>query len=378
MASIRERPRKDGQTSYTVTWRDPELGIKSRTFTDEDKAKDLKAFLDSNHNSFKAANEAKRIKAARIPTVAELVAAHIDALTRPSARTIRDYQRMLETHINGSRLGNMAIDKVERAHVVEWLQGLTTSSRANQATGQTLSLKSRKNVHSLVSAAFSTELGQREPRIRSNPAKGISEADTYDAREPVYLSPDDLDTIANEAPEHYRLFLRFLGKTGLRYSEATALRKRDLKPQGAHVIVHVSRAWKRTPEGLVVGGPKTKKGRRTVACGPKLSAELAEHMQALKPDDLVFTRPDGTPAFNSTFHKEVWQGLTTRLVEEGKLDRKPWIHEIRHAHTTHLLQAGRPVQAVQARLGHEDASTTLRVYARLTSTDDLENAAALD
>jgi integrase len=378
MASIRTRPRKDGQTSYTVTWRDPEQGIQSRTYDDEDKAKDLKAFLDGNRNSFAAASESKRVKDNRIPTVSDLVTAHIDGLTKPSARTIRDYRRAAEYHIHGSRLGGMAIDKVDRADVVEWLQGLTASSRANQATGQTLSLKSRKNVHSLISAAFSTELGQREPRIRSNPAKGISEADTYDAREPVYLSPEDLDTLASEAPEHWRLFLRFLGKTGLRYSEATALRKRDLKVQGDNVIVHVTRAWKRSPEGQVIGPPKTRKAKRTVACGKALSAELVEHITPLALDDLVFTRPDGSPAHNHMFHKEVWQPLTARLIAEGKLDRKPWIHEIRHAHTTHLLQAGRPVQAVQARLGHEDATTTLRVYARITSTDDLQNAAALD
>jgi hypothetical protein len=42
------------------------------------------------------------------------------------------------------------------------------------------------------------------------------------------------------------------------------------------------------------------------------------------------------------------------------LDRKPWIDEIRHTHTTHLLDAGVPVHIVQARLGHEDPQTTLR------------------
>ena len=128
----------------------------------------------------------------------------------------------------------------------------------------------------------------------------------------------------------------------------------------------------------MIGGPKTKKGKRPVTYSKVHSPEVLAHIADLKPDDLIFTRPDGSPVFNSTFHKEVWQPLTNRLVEEGKLDRKPWIHEIRHAHTTHLLQVGRPVNVVQARLGHEDPQTTLRVYARLSSTDDLENADALD
>lgn len=211
-----------------------------------------------------------------------------------------------------------------------------------------------------------------------NPAKGISDADEGEAREPVYLSPADLDMLADEVDPHYSLFIRVLSKSGLRYSEATALRKRDIRIEKAHCVLVVTRAWKATASGEAIGPPKTKKARRTVTIGKLVSADLIQHMETLRPDDLVFTRPSGEYLRNSKFHKEVWQPLVTRLVDEGKLDRKPWIHEIRHAHATHLLQATRPVQAVQARLGHEDPQTTLRVYARLTSADDLQNADALD
>lgn len=65
----------------------------------------------------------------------------------------------------------------------------------------------------------------------------------------------------------------------------------------------------------------------------------------------------------------------TELLEDGSLDRKAWLHEIRHAHTTHLLDANVPMHVVQARLGHEDPQTTLRVYASLSKASD---AAATD
>lgn len=81
---------------------------------------------------------------------------------------------------------------------------------------------------------------------------------------------------------------------------------------------------------------------------------------------------------NGYFHKTVWQPVVKALVDEGHLDEKPWIHEIRKAHTTHLLQKGIPVNVVQARLGHEDPQTTLKIYARLTNGDDLKAADALD
>ena len=91
----------------------------------------------------------------------------------------------------------------------------------------------------------------------------------------------------------------------------------------------------------------------------------------------MFQRPDGDYVRNSRFHKEVWQPLMGKLVGK-ELDRKPWIHEIRHAHCTHLLEAGVPVHVVQARMGHEDPQTTLRVYARLAKASDAAAADALD
>lgn len=376
MASIRARPRKDGSTSHTVTWRDPDKGLQSRTYSDGEKARELKDFLDANGNSFRLAAESKRRKDSTAPTVAEIVTRHIDLLRKPQPGTIADYRRMAAGHIEGSGLGRTPVDQVDKAAVLRWFDGLTVRRGANQRPGEPLSRKTKGNVHALLSAAFTT--AQNAGIMTSNPAKGISEADRNEAREPVYLSPEDLDLLADRAPEHYRLFLRVLGRTGLRYSEATALRKRDIRVQDGRCIININRAWKDTGKGEVIGPPKTKKAKRNVTCGAALSKALIEHMEPLTLDDLVFTHPDGGYLRNSRFHKEVWQRLVAELVEAGELDRKPWIHEMRHAHTTHLLQKGIPVHVVQARLGHEDPNTTLRVYSRLARGDDLAAADALD
>jgi hypothetical protein len=51
------------------------------------------------------------------------------------------------------------------------------------------------------------------------------------------------------------------------------------------------------------------------------------------------------------------------MVNYGSLGRKPWIHEICHAHTNQLLDAGVPVPvpAHVRRHGHQDPQTTLLV-----------------
>jgi len=374
MATIQTRPRSDGSTGYRVVWRDPDAGIKSRTFTDAEKAQELKDFLDGNGNSFKLAAKAKVRKDSTAPTVSEVVTHHIDLLRKPQPGTIAKYRRMAAAHIDGSELGKTPVDKVNKAAVIDWLDQLTVQSRANQETGKPLGRKTKGNIHSILSAAFATAID--EEVMHRNPAKGVSEADLNEAREPVYLSPEDLVLLADRIDPHYSMFIRFLAGTGLRYSEATALRRRDITVKNGRATVRVSRAWKAVGKGEEIGPPKSKKGNRTVTCNPVLSASLIEYLQPLGLDDLVFRRPDGGYLRNSRFHKEVWQPLMGELVGK-ELDRKPWIHEIRHAHCTHLLDANVPVHTVQARMGHEDPQTTLRVYARLAEASDLAAADAL-
>lgn len=383
MANIRTRELSKGGSSHTVAWRDPEAGMKARTFRDRDyapgeaadKARELKAFLDANGNTYKLAATAKARKDSTAPTVSEIVTRHIDLLRKPQPGTIAKYRKIAAAHIAGSDLGKTPIDKVTKAAVIEWLDRLTVSKGANQAVGLPLSRKTKGNVHALLSAAFATAIDAET--MTRNPAKGVAEADLNEAREAVYLSPEDLVMLAERVDPHYSLFIRFLGGTGLRYSEATALRRRDITIKAARAEVRVSRAWKSKAKGEEIGTPKTKKANRTVTCNAALSAALDTHLKTLELDDLVFRRPNGEYLRNSRFHKEVWQPLMDKLVGK-ELDRKPWIHEIRHAHTTHLLEANVPVHVVQARLGHEDPQTTLRVYARLSKASDAAAADALD
>lgn len=226
MASIRTRELTKGGASHTVRWRDPDAGLQSRTFSDRDKAQELKDFLDANGDSFKVAARAKVRKDSTAPTVSEVVGRHIDLLRMPQPGTIAKYRRMAAGHIDGSDLGRTPVDKVTKAAVLDWLDQLTVSKGANQTVDQPLSRKTKQNIHALLSAAFVTAMDAAT--MTRNPVKGVAEADLNEAREAVYLSPEDLVMLADRIDPHYSLFIRFLGGTDLRYSEATALRRRDV------------------------------------------------------------------------------------------------------------------------------------------------------
>jgi integrase len=379
VASIRSRATKKGE-SHTVTWRDPEAGLKSRTFDDKQKAQELKDFLDSNGNSFKLAAKAKIRKDSTAPTVAEVVEDHINLLRKPQPGTVSKYRRHLANHIAPSDLGKTPVDRVDREAVILWMDGLVTMSRANQPTGQPLSRKTKANIHALLSDAFKTAVAAK--RMEGNPARGLAEADTEEAEEDmVYLSEDDLKMLGDEIDDDYKLFIRTLGLTGMRYAEATAVRKRDVRvADNGRCIFRITRAWKDGGTGIgeVVGPPKSRKAVRNIPCSMSLSADLVNHMETLERDDLLFQRPTGEYLRNSWFHKEYWQPLMKRLLAEEKLERKPRIHDIRAAHTTHLLEKNIPVHEVQARMGHEDPKTTLKIYARIGKNSGLAAADAFD
>lgn len=382
MATIRARARNGGGTTYTVTWREPGGAQASRSFRDdEDKALELKAFLDANHNSFSVATEAKRAKDSTAPTVTQLVTEHVDNLRLPPD-TIADYRGYIRNHIEPHRIGSLPIDVLKRKDVIAWVDGLTATKRSNIATGKPLSFKSKKNIHSILSAALSEAVSAH--KLPENVAYKVMEKGVADKRDPVYLSPADLQLLVDETPERFRTFLELLCDTGLRYNEATALRPMDVDLQNVMVndvqerraVIHVTRAYKRDGR---TGPPKTEKSRRTVTCGRSLTASLTTAMDGKPGWDLIFKRKDdGAYISNPWFHKNVWQPLVKRLVADGHLARAPWIHEIRHAHTTHLLQANVPVHVVQARLGHEDPQTTLKVYSRMAKGDDLAAIDALE
>ena len=52
-------------------------------------------------------------------------------------------------------------------------------------------------------------------------------------------------------------------------------------------------------------------------------------------------------------------------------------HDLRHTHATLLFASNIDAVAVASRLGHSDASTTLRVYAHALKKRDVESAAVM-
>lgn len=104
-------------------------------------------------------------------------------------------------------------------------------------------------------------------------------------------------------PRHRTMF-RLLATTGLRWSEATALRWQDLQVDGSRPCVKVRRALVRGR----YGPPKSKYAKRDVPLSADLVSELRERRRDAewgRDEDLVFASEPGTPLNHSNIMRRV-------------------------------------------------------------------------
>lgn len=140
--------------------------------------------------------------------------------------------------------------------------------------------------------------------------------------------------------------------TGLRRGEALALRYEDIDRKER--IIHVRRALQFTPNYPEVKEPKTEAGVRDVHYPEALNKILPK-----KKSGPVFPGPDGKSYMNKGNFIYRWQKYCEAIGHDITC------HQLRHYYATAMYEAGVPVIAAQAQLGHKNASTTMGIYTHL-------------
>ena len=243
-----------------------------------------------------------------------------------------------------------------------------------------LSQQSVVKIHATLSWAFQTLLESR--RIPSNPAWGVRPRVAKSERfRPTIWSPAQLleFLVAVKDDELFALW-NTLALTGMRRGEALGLQwgdfSQDLK------FVAVRRAWCQNGASTYMTTPKSASARR-INLLPQTSTALRRHrrrqqrlrsstgLRALKPQDQVFTRTSGEPLNPAAITKRF-----QKLTRDADLTQIR-LHDLRHTHASHLLEAGANYKAVQERLGHADPVFTIDTYVHLMPTIQAEGIKSL-
>lgn len=177
--------------------------------------------------------------------------------------------------------------------------------------------------------------------------------------------------LADTINPRYRTLILFLAYTGLRFGEAAALSVADLDM--LRKLVHVRQQVSETSAGLVWTPTKGKQDR-WVPLESFLLEPLAKLCEGKKRDDLVFTAPRGGVLLLNTWRERTWNPTVETLTDADDSFPRVTPHDLRHTAASLAVQAGANIKALQAMLGHEDATETLNTYAELFS-EDLEHVA---
>jgi integrase len=159
------------------------------------------------------------------------------------------------------------------------------------------------------------------------------------------LSSEEIAQLLRHSNGNHRDLFRLLIFTGLRISEALALDWEDVDFDLACVRIRSS---------------KTDAGVRSVELPEFLLRSLASMNGESGP---VFLNQNG----NRMYKRQVQKFFKTTL-KRAKLDDMR-LHDLRHTFASLLIAQGEDIVYVASQMGHSNASTTLRVYARLFDGD---------
>ncbi|MBX6362314.1 MAG: site-specific tyrosine recombinase XerD [Gemmatimonadetes bacterium] len=190
--------------------------------------------------------------------------------------------------------------------------------------------------------------------VVTDPSENLELPKTW-RRLPGVLARDEVERLL-EAPEvtdrlywRDKALLEFAYASGVRVSELTALRIRDLALEEGFATV-------------VGKGAK----ERLVPIGRSAARAVSLYLRELRPTldrgagrGIVFLNAAGTPLSRMG----VWK-ILRRHVRRAGIRKRVTPHTLRHSFATHLLEGGADLAAVQEMLGHADISTT-QIYTHI-------------
>lgn len=355
MAWMESRDGIRGKT-YKVVWRDALNRRQSKTFG---RYRDALSFKQTIEHDLEAGDFVN-------PNLGkEPLASFWDHYWRTSAPTSPNtkalyegtFKRHIEPHLGSTRLNAFTKTTIKTFYADLREAGVGDSTLAV--------------VHRLVHRVFAVAV--EEDRLKRNPAEGCAPRRMAPRPEKVYLSAPELLSLTMAVPDRYRALVLFMGRTGVRIGEASALRLRNLHLDKGYA--HITEAATEVRGERIVGQTKNRKERQVVVT-PLLAKELEKHLERYThgdPDELVFTAGNGGAIRQSNFRNRVFDKAAAII---GKPGLTP--HSLRHTAVVLSIAAGAHPKQIQEMCGHSSIRVTLDEYGHLFESLQEELGAKVD
>lgn len=288
-------------------------------------------------------------------------------------KTWREYERVVRLHLVPSILGPIALGALTPLHIERLMLNLLTAGHS-----ATLAFVVLRVVKLALGQAVDWGL------LPFNPAARVK-APKRPRKEMRVWTPQQartfLDACRKHQPRLYPLFYLAL-TTGMRRGELLGLHWDDVHLDRGELLVRFSLV--QCGPKAVLSDPKTPASRRRVLLSPDTVTVLREHctrQEAEKGRWKECSPPEEGLVFPSTVGRFQLPCTLVRIFHKlvvlaGVPDVR--LHDLRHTAASLLVRRGVPIKAVAERLGHRDASLTLRVYTHVYEEQRREAVLSLD
>lgn len=336
---------------WVVNWVEPDGSRQRRSFTNKDSAKTQLVTVESElqDGTYHASSSG-------VLTLQQWAETWYAAQVHQRAGSLQIIRRRMDGNILPT-LGGFQLRELTRAQIQDavtvWSETLAPSTVKTTYVYLTGMLK-----HAVLDKHLkaSPAVGIRLPQLDSAPVRPLSVATVQALVDTIWPS--------------YREAVVFGAASGLRPSELFGLTWDRLDLSTGLVIVDRQLAQAPAAGEVRFGPLKTQASYRSVKVG-SATLLMLKRREAEGPGELVFQR-HGKPCQRQARSK-AWRVAAEKLPGIGA----GW-HQLRHHHASLLIAAGLSPVAVAHRLGHKDATETLKTYAHLWPDDDERMAAASD
>lgn len=254
----------------------------------------------------------------------------------------------------------MAVNEITPAQIRQWENMLKD---ATGSTGKPLSLDYMDNLVVQLSGVF--QYAVRFHGLQSNPVRIAGNSVGKKTHSLNFWTKEQFDKFITSfsAEDPFHCLFDTLYYTGVRIGELQALTSADIDLDAG--IMTVNKTYHMIQGKALVTPPKTTKANRTVTLPAFLCDEIRRYqglIYGLRTSDRLFFQ-------SSTNIEKVFKDH----VRAAGLPRIR-LHDIRHSHASLLIELGFSALLVSERLGHENVSTTLNIYAHLFPSKQSEVA----